>query len=37
MRFNFNIDFDCNLYENKLPANNQYELSGWIYNTLVNV
>lgn len=34
MRFNLTIAFDHTVFGNKLPANYQYELSGWIYNTL---
>ncbi len=34
MRFNLTITFDHKPFGNKLPANYQYELSGWIYNTL---
>lgn len=34
MRFNLTIAFDHKSFGNKLPANYQYELSGWIYNTL---
>lgn len=32
MRFNLSIAFEHKSFGNKLPANYQYELSGWIYN-----
>ncbi|MDP4276680.1 MAG: CRISPR-associated endoribonuclease Cas6 [Bacteroidota bacterium] len=36
MRFKLNLIFDFNPFGNTLPANYQYELSGWIYHTLAH-
>ena len=34
MRFKLTIAFDFSIYGKALPANYQYELSGWVYHTL---